>query len=145
MFPLLRCWTLLVAAAAFSVFSCNASSVDDVLSALQNAVDCASCHAVVLPVLKGLAAIGNDAFVTVLTQICEITKVALFLRTCISVNVRDLQAEDKDVCVGELKQSGPILAHALRNFEPFGTTATKFCEVTLGLCQVILRVSQALG
>ncbi|KAI0083450.1 sphingomyelin phosphodiesterase [Irpex rosettiformis] len=113
---LLRSVILLVA--ALNVLSCHASLIDDIISALQNAVDCASCHAIALPALQVLAKLGNDPFVTVLTDICELTK-----------------AEDTDVCVGELSRSGPILAHALRKFEPFGTTATKFCEATLGLCQ----------
>ena len=70
---LLRSAVLLVA--TLNIISCHASLVDDILAALQNAVDCTACHTVALPALQGLAVLGNSAFVTVLTQICELTKV----------------------------------------------------------------------
>ncbi|KAF9500774.1 hypothetical protein BDN71DRAFT_1440275 [Pleurotus eryngii] len=43
--------------------------VDDVLDALQKAVDCASCHALLHP-LQALAHLGNDGFVDLLNQFC---------------------------------------------------------------------------
>lgn len=43
--------------------------VDDVLDALQKAVDCASCHALLHP-LQALAHLGNDPFVDLLSQVC---------------------------------------------------------------------------
>ncbi|KAI0342171.1 sphingomyelin phosphodiesterase [Trametopsis cervina] len=105
---------------AFTAFGalCNASLIDEILAALQNATDCASCHSIVLPPLQVLAGLGDDTFVDGLIQICEITK-----------------AEDMDVCVGELQRSGPIMAHALRSFDAGGKTATKFCEAAFALCQ----------
>ncbi|KAI0702327.1 sphingomyelin phosphodiesterase [Cytidiella melzeri] len=117
----MRSPTFLLAVIGLNVLSCHAQSsslIDEILSALQNATDCASCHAIVLPPLQTLALLGDDAFVSGLIEICETTK-----------------AEDTDVCIGELSRSGPIMAHALRSFEPAGLTATKFCEAAFGLCQ----------
>ncbi|KAI0031271.1 acid sphingomyelinase [Vararia minispora EC-137] len=94
----------------------HAVLVDQILAALGNATDCASCHASVLPPIRTLAALGDSAFVSTFIQVCEVTG-----------------AEDNDVCEGELQRSGPILAHDLRNFEVGGVTATKFCEALFGL------------
>ncbi|KAJ7131701.1 Metallo-dependent phosphatase-like protein [Mycena crocata] len=102
---------LLPYAAAFA-WSPNA-----LLNALKNAVDCDSCHALLVP-LKGLAELGDSAFVKVLIVTCQVLKL-----------------EDNDVCVGAISEQGPILAHALREISPFGSTATKLCEGTFGLCQ----------
>ena len=43
--------------------------MDDVLDALQKAVDCTSCHALLHP-LQALAHLGNDAFVDLLSTVC---------------------------------------------------------------------------
>ncbi|KAJ7185376.1 sphingomyelin phosphodiesterase [Mycena filopes] len=90
---------------------------DDLISGLKNAVDCDSCHALLVP-LKGLAELGDSAFVKTLVTTCKVLKL-----------------EDDDVCVGAITEQGPILANALRNISPFGRTATMLCEGTFGLCQ----------
>ncbi|TFY80526.1 hypothetical protein EWM64_g3486 [Hericium alpestre] len=96
----------------------RASLQDDIISALQNATDCASCHAILLPPLQALAHLGNDAFAGTITSICQ-----------------TLHLADDDVCAGEMNRTGLIMAHSLRLFTVGGTTATKFCEASFGLCQ----------
>ncbi|KAF8478320.1 sphingomyelin phosphodiesterase [Gautieria morchelliformis] len=94
----------------------NADLLDDILTALKNAVDCTSCHALLIP-LQALAHMGNDAFSDTFTTICDTLKLA-----------------DADVCAGTFELSGPILAHSLRQFSVQGNTATKFCSAIFGLC-----------
>ncbi|KAL0959864.1 hypothetical protein HGRIS_011537 [Hohenbuehelia grisea] len=91
--------------------------IDDVLAALNNAVDCTSCHALLVP-LKALAHVGDTAFVD------------LFTETCIQSG-----AEDPDVCQGIISAEGPIIAHDLRQISPAGQTATKLCDALFGLCE----------
>ncbi|KAF7316260.1 Sphingomyelin phosphodiesterase [Mycena indigotica] len=90
---------------------------DTLLDGFKRAVDCDSCHALLVP-LKGLAELGDGTFVKTLVATCKI-----------------LHLEDDDVCTGAISEQGPILAHALRSISPFGKTATKLCEGTFGLCQ----------
>ncbi|KAK7039634.1 Metallo-dependent phosphatase-like protein [Favolaschia claudopus] len=89
----------------------------DLVQGFKNAVDCDSCHALLVP-LKALAELGDSAFVQTLSATCQVLKL-----------------EDEDVCVGAIGEQGPILSHVLRNISPFGKTATKLCEGTFGLCQ----------
>ncbi|KAJ6595566.1 Metallo-dependent phosphatase-like protein [Mycena vulgaris] len=93
------------------------SHPDAIINGLRNAVDCDSCHALLVP-LKGLAELGDPIFVKTLVETCKVLKL-----------------EDADVCVGAISEQGPILAHALRSISPLGKTATKLCEGTFGLCQ----------
>ncbi|KAL4255855.1 Sphingomyelin phosphodiesterase [Pleurotus pulmonarius] len=90
--------------------------VDDVLDALQKAVDCTSRHALLHP-LQALAHLGNDAFVDLLSTIC-------------------IQSgeEDPDVCTGISSAVGPIIAHDMRQISPDGRTATRLCDALFGLC-----------
>ncbi|KAJ7446916.1 sphingomyelin phosphodiesterase [Mycena galericulata] len=90
---------------------------ETVINALRNAVDCDSCHALLVP-LKAVAALGDAVFVDTLISTCKVLKL-----------------EDEDVCVGAISEQGPILAHALREISAFASTATKLCEGTFGLCQ----------
>ncbi|KAK7044498.1 Metallo-dependent phosphatase-like protein [Favolaschia claudopus] len=83
----------------------------DLVQGFKNAVDCDSCHALLVP-LKALAELGDSTFVQTLSATCKILK--LF---------------------GAIGEQGPILSHVLRNISPFGKTATKLCEGTFGLCQ----------
>ncbi|RDB27900.1 putative sphingomyelin phosphodiesterase asm-3 [Hypsizygus marmoreus] len=92
------------------------SLIDDILDAIEKAVDCGSCHALLLP-LGGLALLGDSAFSGTVTAICKVLKI-----------------QDDDVCEGIIKQQGPILAHNLRHINPLGKTATKLCD-SFGLCQ----------
>ncbi|KAA1479006.1 sphingomyelin phosphodiesterase [Dentipellis sp. KUC8613] len=110
---------LSLALTLFSFARCVRGDIfDDVIAALTNATDCASCHAVVLPVFQTLAHLGNDAFTGTITDVCQALNLA-----------------DDDVCAGEMQRSGLILAHSLRQFTIGGTTATKFCDAVFGLCQ----------
>ncbi|KAF8954742.1 hypothetical protein BDZ97DRAFT_1927771 [Flammula alnicola] len=99
----------------FSLFV-RASIVTEILDAIEQAVDCASCHTLV-GVLKGVALLGNTIFSDALITVCETVK-----------------AEDNDVCSGLLGEQGPIIAHDLRKISPTGPTSTKLCEAIIGLC-----------
>ncbi|KAK7468297.1 hypothetical protein VKT23_002811 [Stygiomarasmius scandens] len=96
--------------------SVQASLLDDILQALENLVDCASCHAALVP-LQTLAFQGDDAFNTVFIEICDA-----------------LQLEDPDVCQGALSASGPIIAHDLRSINITGQTAGRLCDALFGFC-----------
>ncbi|KAF7318988.1 Sphingomyelin phosphodiesterase [Mycena chlorophos] len=90
---------------------------DTLIDAFKQAIDCDSCHALLVP-LKALANAGDAVFVKTLVSTCQI-----------------LELEDRDVCSGAINEQGPILAAALRSISPFKSTATKLCEGTFGLCQ----------
>jgi hypothetical protein len=47
---------------------------DDIIDGLKNAVDCDSCHSLLVP-LKTLAELGDSAFVQTLTATCKVFKV----------------------------------------------------------------------
>lgn len=55
----------------------RASLFDDILSALQNATDCASCQSVLLPPLQTLANLGDDAWVGNMTAVCQTLQVSI--------------------------------------------------------------------
>jgi len=94
----------------------SADLLDTILNALENAVDCDSCQALLLP-LQTLAYQGNEPFSTTLTKVCQ-----------------TLKLQDDDVCAGTFNLRGPILAHSLRQFTVGGTTSIKFCTSIFGLC-----------
>ncbi|TFY73601.1 hypothetical protein EWM64_g10411, partial [Hericium alpestre] len=96
----------------------RASLQDGIISAFNNATDCTSCRASVLPALPALAREGDGAFAKTMTSICQ-----------------TLHTHDDDICAGEMQLSGLIMAHDLRQFTVNGTTATKFCEAVFGVCQ----------
>jgi hypothetical protein len=52
----------------------SASLLDDILAKLEAAVDCGSCLALMVA-LKGLSELGDGAFVTVFTEVCDASKV----------------------------------------------------------------------
>lgn len=115
--------------------SVSADLLSDVETAFENAVDCASCHALLIP-LQTLAHLGNDAFVDTIVTVCKTFQVSIHLLgppSC-SAHVKQ-QLEDDDVCQGAIGLQGPILAHALRQISATGQTATKFCDAVFGLCQ----------
>ncbi|KAF5311082.1 hypothetical protein D9619_007799 [Psilocybe cf. subviscida] len=95
----------------------QASIVSDIVDAIEKAVDCASCHALV-GVLQAPALLGDTIFSDALVEVCKTVK-----------------AEDDDVCEGLLSQQGPIIAHDLRHITALGQTSTKFCNAMFGLCQ----------
>ncbi|KAF8637872.1 hypothetical protein AX17_002498 [Amanita inopinata Kibby_2008] len=95
----------------------SASLVDDIIHALENAVDCASCHALLAP-LQLVALLGDAAFSKTIIAICKTFKLI-----------------DDDICEGIVSQQGLIVAHDLRLISTKGQTATKLCDFMLGLCQ----------
>jgi sphingomyelin phosphodiesterase len=122
----------------FILSSCAAGSLlDEILTAFKNAIDCGSCHALLVP-LKVLALLGNSAFVNTTITLCETFKVrtafpnhhSLIDRLCVNVKL-----EDEDVCQGLFREQGPIIAHDLRQISPFDQTGTLICDAVFGLCQ----------
>ncbi|KIM91286.1 hypothetical protein PILCRDRAFT_507 [Piloderma croceum F 1598] len=98
--------------------SCTARDLlAETLTAFENAVDCKSCHALLVP-LKALAELGNSAFVDTIVTLCE-----------------TLKLEDDDVCQGTVGEQGPIIAQDLRQISLSGQTGTLICDAVLGLCQ----------
>lgn len=112
------------------------SLLSEIATGIENASDCASCHALLIP-LQTLAHLGNDAFVDTMVTICDTFKVriAQSATICTRGSCVSTQLEDPDVCAGAIGQQGPILAHSLRGMSTTGSTATKFCEALFGLCQ----------
>lgn len=72
---LLRFWAFL-----FLVLSSltEASLVDEIIKAIEDAVDCTTCHALLIP-LQVLAHLGDTAFVDTVTTICQTLKVCSLL------------------------------------------------------------------
>lgn len=50
-------------------FVCG-SLVDEIVSAIENAATCATCHALLVP-LEGVALLGNSAFTDTFVEVCE--------------------------------------------------------------------------
>jgi hypothetical protein len=72
-------WATLTVFLTLGLFA-RASFVTTILDAIEHAVDCGSCHALVT-VLQGLAILGDSVFSDVLVGVCKAVKVCL-----ISVN-----------------------------------------------------------
>ncbi|KAE8441924.1 hypothetical protein EG329_004182 [Mollisiaceae sp. DMI_Dod_QoI] len=86
------------------------------LADIESAAGCTGCDAVLL-VLKGLADLGNTAFVSTITELCKISG-----------------ADDADVCTGAVGLEGPIIASDLRSMTIGSHTSQLFCITFLGLC-----------
>lgn len=91
----------------------NATTIWDLI---EDTTTCAGCNALLLA-LKGVAALGNDAFVATITGVCDLAG-----------------AEDPDVCAGAIGLEGPILAHDLREMTIPSHTSQAFCTTIFGLC-----------
>lgn len=65
----IRWFSPLVAALCYTRGT-SASLVDDIVNAITNAVDCGSCHALLVP-LAGLALLGNTAFSDTIIAVCK--------------------------------------------------------------------------
>ncbi|KIK55592.1 hypothetical protein GYMLUDRAFT_47807 [Collybiopsis luxurians FD-317 M1] len=94
----------------------TALSVSDVLEIIESIVDCATCHAALIP-LQGLALLGDDAFSDVLIGVCDVSGL-----------------EDADVCSGLMTRLGPIIAHDLRSIDALDQTAGRLCDALFGFC-----------
>nr|UBK24972.1 phospholipase C [Mariannaea pinicola] len=90
--------------------------VEDLWDKFESDATCAGCESLVL-VLKGLAAISDQAFIDVLQEICKISG-----------------AEDDDVCDGSIQLEGPVIASGLRSMAIGSRTSKEFCTTFLGLC-----------
>ncbi|KII87717.1 hypothetical protein PLICRDRAFT_176497 [Plicaturopsis crispa FD-325 SS-3] len=105
----MRSWSVVPILFASSLLGLAAGSL---LSALENAVDCASCHALLLP-LQALAHLGNDAFVDTIVAVCQGFKQGPILAHALR----------------------GISATGTSGIDATGNTATKFCDAVFGLCQ----------
>ncbi|KAJ5709684.1 acid sphingomyelinase [Penicillium malachiteum] len=92
------------------------TTVSEILTDIEDATTCTACEAL-LVILQALAHLGNDDFVDVITDVCELAGI-----------------DDDDVCEGAISREGPILAHDLRNMDVPSHTATLFCTTIFGLC-----------
>lgn len=61
-------WVLMLSAAVYGSF------VNDILNALEKAVDCPTCHGI-LTVLEPLAFLGDSVFSSTLIAVCKAAKV----------------------------------------------------------------------
>ena len=65
---------------------CAAGSLlDDILTAFEKAVDCGSCHAL-LVLLQSLALLGDNAFVGGIVTLCKTLKVSTTVIHCSQIN-----------------------------------------------------------
>ncbi|PQE31651.1 acid sphingomyelinase protein [Rutstroemia sp. NJR-2017a WRK4] len=110
----------LVSAAFVTASLAAVLSKDDlgstIWAAIEAATTCAACDAVLL-LLKGIAQLGDTAFVTTLTEICNLSGV-----------------DDPDVCAGAIGLEGPIIAKDLRDMSIQSHTSELFCIRFFGLC-----------
>ena len=58
----------------------RADLLNDILTALEQATECAACDALLVPI-QALAHLGNDDFVSVFSSICKLVGVRLDLVT----------------------------------------------------------------
>ncbi|KAJ3531745.1 hypothetical protein NM208_g8745 [Fusarium decemcellulare] len=93
------------------------SWADRIWEQSRGATSCSGCQSLLLT-FKGLAALGDRAFVDTVKDICKLSKV-----------------EDADVCDGTIELEGPIIAEALRNLVIGSKTSKLFCVTFLGLCE----------
>jgi sphingomyelin phosphodiesterase len=61
------------------LFACKASIVGDIVNAIEQAVDCDSCRAL-LEVLKGVAILGDSIFSGALVDVCKLAGVIISCR-----------------------------------------------------------------
>lgn len=102
---------------AYSRQNTKRDDVSHILTAIEDLAECSACQALLL-VLQALAHLGNDAFSSVIIDVCQ-----------------SLGVEDKDVCAGAIGLEGPILAHDVRNMNIPSKTSELFCMTIFGLCQ----------
>ncbi|SPO00652.1 related to acid sphingomyelinase [Cephalotrichum gorgonifer] len=89
---------------------------EDVWDEIKDGLSCAGCETLVV-LLKGLALLGDNAFVDVLQSVCKLTN-----------------SVDEDVCQGAIELEGPIIADAIRNMKVPSQTSKLFCINFLGVC-----------
>lgn len=70
-------WSLSLLAALSRFKGAYAGLVDDIVDAIVNAVDCGSCHALLVP-LKGVAIIGDSEFADTFIAVCKTLGVGCF-------------------------------------------------------------------
>lgn len=84
-------WTMLKLARFTLIFSlflaCKASIAGDIVTAIEQAVDCDSCRTL-LEVLKGVAVLGDSVFSGALIDVCEVSRV--IISRCLSMSLLKL-------------------------------------------------------
>lgn len=84
-------WTLSLLAALSGFKGVSAGLVDEIVDAIANAVDCDSCHALLVP-LKKVATMGDSELSDILSAVCKTIGVGplLFLDTLIDIKHKQL-------------------------------------------------------
>lgn len=95
----------------------QADLVDELANSIENLSTCASCKALLVP-LVAIAHLGDNKFYSTLVSFCT-----------------GLGIQDPEVCRGALGAQAPIIAHSLRSMSLSGQTSTLFCAKTFGLCE----------
>ncbi|KAF4984349.1 hypothetical protein FZEAL_460 [Fusarium zealandicum] len=95
----------------------SSSWADRIWGQTRGVSSCSGCQGLLLS-FKGLARLGDGAFVNAVKDICKLSK-----------------AEDADVCDGTVELEGPIIAEALRNMVIGSKTSQLFCITFLGVCK----------
>lgn len=88
--------------------------------------------------LKGIAAVGDDAFVKSAKALCKISKVRMSgnYNGVVCLEANDWQVQDADVCDGLIELEGPTVARAIRDMKLYSRTARTFCGGIVGLCKI---------
>lgn len=68
-------WLQLLFALLLCACTTRASLVDDIVDAIENAVSCSACHALLVP-LAGVAELGDSAFSDTIIEVCKILGVS---------------------------------------------------------------------
>ncbi|OAV99686.1 hypothetical protein PTTG_11715 [Puccinia triticina 1-1 BBBD Race 1] len=110
--------SILLAAAAVWLYSRSTRRdlVDQLAHSLENLSTCASCHALLVPLIA-IAHLGDAQLLATLVGFCT-----------------GLGIQDQEVCRGALGAQAPILAHSLRSMSLAGPASVLFCAKTFGLC-----------
>ncbi|OJJ41197.1 hypothetical protein ASPWEDRAFT_167228 [Aspergillus wentii DTO 134E9] len=95
----------------------TANWAESIWDDVKHAVNCAGCETVLFA-LKGVADLGEHAFQTVLTDVCDISG-----------------TEDKDVCSGLIAAESPALYYNIKNLGVKSHTSKVLCAQLFGLCQ----------
>ncbi|KAI9629044.1 hypothetical protein KEM48_011203 [Puccinia striiformis f. sp. tritici PST-130] len=115
---LLTIISILLAAAGVYLYNAytHRDLVDQLAHSIENLSTCASCQALLIPLIS-IAHLGDDKLFSTLVSFCT-----------------GLGIQDPEVCRGALGAQAPIIAHSLRSMSLGGPAATLFCAKTFGLC-----------
>ncbi|KAA1108823.1 hypothetical protein PGT21_026556 [Puccinia graminis f. sp. tritici] len=110
--------SIILAAAAVYLYNLytHRDLVDQLAHSIENLSTCASCQALLIPLIS-IAHLGDSKLFSTLVSFCT-----------------GLGIQDPEVCRGALGAQAPILAHSLRSMSLGGPASVLFCAKTFGLC-----------